>query len=735
MWIASSHGDLYQTIGINNLQWEGNLKTLTGSENVSDPECIFYDPAGLLWIGTEGGGVVKLDLDPVNFRSFPSASFSKKSIYTKSLYGDDDGNIWMGTFKNWIYLFNIYTERIESLPLPRNKYIKALSGVVYAINKDKEGIYWIGYNNILIAYNKKANQFFFHPVPLNDGLSLTSINQIRVTKNGLLIATVSGLYKVYTTDHGSQAKFQWIYPGAVSESIETTDGSLWISSQYQGLIKLSATGKVIKHVAPGIGIRCIVEDTAKKIIWAATQVGLMAYHERTARVQFYKESNGLNNTYLYGIINMSDQIWVSTNRGIAKGKVVYKEGKIFPDIFFKSYTKEAGLQSDEFNTGAYCTLADGTIAFGGINGINWFSPKHVSLNSHKPSVSLTALKINDKDYNGDPSVEYLQRVNASYKENTFLIKYAGMEFHDPEAVRYRFMLQGLDKNWTEEKSAREVRYANLPPGNYTFRIFAVNTDGVVSDEKKLAIVIIPPFYKRPWFIAMCVFVLAVLLIMVTKYISQVKLKNRIRILEKEKAINEERQRISKEMHDDLGAGLTRISLISEAARRRAKKGALPQKELNDIADTSKQLIENVSEIIWAMNPDFDSLSGMIAYLREQISKLLEYSNKVFKLEIDDSFEDLPLSNVKRKNIMMLVKESVNNAIKHSNASEICVKMKLVDEYLFISVCDNGHGFDIMRANGGNGLRNYHYRAALLNGTATLKTSDLGTLVDFKIPVK
>ena len=127
---------------------------------------------------------------------------------------------------------------------------------------------------------------------------------------------------------------------------------------------------------------------------------------------------------------------------------------------------------------------------------------------------------------------------------------------------------------------------------------------------------------------------------ITKKAFQFKLKNRIRALEKEKALEEERHRISKEMHDDLGVGLTQISLISEAAKRRKKAGRFPSEELGDISNTSRQLIENVSEIIWAMNPDFDTLSGMFAYLREQISKLLEYSGKQFSIKMPNKFEDV-----------------------------------------------------------------------------------------------
>jgi signal transduction histidine kinase len=225
-----------------------------------------------------------------------------------------------------------------------------------------------------------------------------------------------------------------------------------------------------------------------------------------------------------------------------------------------------------------------------------------------------------------------------------------------------------------------------------------------------------------------------LVIFITRKASQFKLKNRILVLEKEKALEEERHRISKEMHDDLGAGLTQISLISEAAKRRKNVGRFPADELGDISNTSRKLIENVSEIIWAMNPDFDTLSGMFAYLREQISKLLEYSRKNFSIRMPKNFEDISITNTRRKNIVMLVKEAVNNAIKHSNASSIDVTAELVNGCLSIKISDDGNGFDVSKTTSGNGLKNYSYRIGLLHGEIKLNSDEKGTQVCFEIPL-
>jgi signal transduction histidine kinase len=224
------------------------------------------------------------------------------------------------------------------------------------------------------------------------------------------------------------------------------------------------------------------------------------------------------------------------------------------------------------------------------------------------------------------------------------------------------------------------------------------------------------------------------IILITKRISQYQLKKRIQILERQKALEDERQRISKEMHDDLGAGLTQISLISEAAKRKNKAHRFPLQELNDITNTSKQLTENISEIIWAMNPEFDSLSSMIAYLREQASKQLEYSGKEYYIEMPEAFTDIKVINIKRKNISMLLKEAVNNALKHSNATTISVTAVFTDNHLKIKIKDNGTGFDTNKNTIGNGLKNYCYRSRLINGTSNINSDETGTEVYFDIPL-
>ena len=511
VWCGTLDGKLYYASEQNKeLIFAGDINKMSGSQNILELRCLYIDASGLLWIGTEGGGLIKVDLKPVNFNNYPSPEnhYPINTLYIKSIFCDNDGKVWLGSFKKGGYIFDPATGEATPLKIPENKNFKKYGDVIYSIKKDNEGIYWLGYDGCLIAYNKEKNQYYFHSLPVEISNTRPLINHISLQKDHLLISSTGGLYKAATSNHGQKVVFQNILTTSVMESLYTSDGTLWTSSIYLGLLKVFPQAhNTYTSLFSGNGFRCLTEDKENKILWAASQMGLLAYHLPTGKHRFYDEKNGLLNTYLYGIIKNGNEIWVSTNKGIAKGIVSFKNSEMLPEISFKGYTKEDGLQSNEFNTGAYDVAQNGMIYFGGINGLNWFLPKDVLTNTCKPSVVITSLKINDTPYFKNTSPEFLQSLTTRYNNNTFTIKFIGLEFSNPAGIKYKFKLEGLEKEWTSEKNAREVRYANLRPGKYIFKVVAANQDNVLSDETTLSINILPPFYGTWWFrILMCCYI-------------------------------------------------------------------------------------------------------------------------------------------------------------------------------------------------------------------------------------
>jgi signal transduction histidine kinase len=252
------------------------------------------------------------------------------------------------------------------------------------------------------------------------------------------------------------------------------------------------------------------------------------------------------------------------------------------------------------------------------------------------------------------------------------------------------------------------------------------------EVKTISVNITPPFWQTIWFKCLVVLILIAITLATARYIYQYKLRKRIRELEKEKALEEERKRISREMHDDIGAGLTRITLMSELA----KHSAANKEKLEEIANASRQLVSNMSEIIWSLNPEHRSLNQLLSYLREDLVKLIEPSGIDFTIEFPEEAKELLLSNEQKRNILLVTKEVVHNAVKHSKARSISIKAKVKEDNLRITIIDDGVGFDIDQVSNGNGLKNLQHRFTELEAQFAINTAPgKGVITSFSIPLK
>lgn len=244
-----------------------------------------------------------------------------------------------------------------------------------------------------------------------------------------------------------------------------------------------------------------------------------------------------------------------------------------------------------------------------------------------------------------------------------------------------------------------------------------------------------PFWMSWWFYSLLLGVFLLCAFLVNSLIRQRKLKNELKELEKDRALNLERQRISREMHDDIGAGLTQISLISNAAILRAKSGSDISNELSDIAGTSRQLVDNIGEIVWALNPQHGTLEILLAHLREQLINLLEYAMMKSHIRFPDTVPFTELDNQQKRNILLVVKEIVHNAVKHSHAENLWVHAVFERGTLLFDFRDDGTGFDPVTENKGNGLRNLRLRVSEINGSVIIDSAPgKGTHIVLRIPL-
>ncbi|MCC7028881.1 MAG: histidine kinase, partial [Chitinophagaceae bacterium] len=279
-------------------------------------------------------------------------------------------------------------------------------------------------------------------------------------------------------------------------------------------------------------IKCIYID-CKKRYWIATDGGGIAVLDQQYKLlKNFNAGNGLNNNVVYGILPQNDSsFWISTNAGICN--IIWNENNIYKNAILKSHSYDElnGLQSNEFNTGAYTMLRDGNMVFGGLNGINIFKPEEIRNNPVKPEVYINEFKIFDNALVSDVNISYLDHVNLRHFENSISISFSTLGFSLPEKTDYQYRLVGYDKGWIHSKGRNYVSYTNLPSGNYEFQVKATNYDGIWNEKPgTIKITIATPFYNTWWFYLLIAAAIGVVIFAFYTYRTrQIKHRERIKL--------------------------------------------------------------------------------------------------------------------------------------------------------------------------------------------------------------
>ena len=720
LWAGDQEGNIYlKPSWKNEFVWRGNIN---GNARTNYPVyCLYADTTGNLWVGADVLGLLKTKVLPAGFKKFPDASsdnLSNEDLFVYSIYEDEEDKMWLGTFQNGVFIVDKATGKTKRLDFPYLDLKLPYGKSVPLIANDSRGNVWTSYSGYLYVKEKGKKNFIPVKMPVPpSALQSPQLNCLSDYKKGWLIGTNIGLY--YIEKKESNYSISHVTNFGQSRVINiwiSAEEKIWVVPESDGIMIFNKVDDKTaeKRIFTGLNVKSILDDQNNQLIWISTSDGLIAYHAIDGRYRFYKEQDGLLSSFVYGTVNTNDELWVSTNNGLAKGKLVFKKDSVFPDINFINYTVSEGLPVNEFNTGAFYKGKSGTLYFGSIKGVVWFNPDEIKSKIPQPNLQLTNFLVNEKPADSLIAPEYITSVSLPYYKNNLFFQFRGIDFDNTNKIRYKYQLEGWDKDWIYSNTLNEVRYNNLPYGKYFFNVKAEGSLGVWSDEvRRVSVIIYPPFWKTWWFYSLLFLVIIGSVILVTRRIAQRKLKMQLAEFEKQRELDKERQRISREMHDDIGSGLTQIVLMSESVKN--KTGAGGEKELSDITHTSRQLVNNMSEIIWSLGTENKTLDQLCSYMREQLNKQLEYAGMNYKIELPEYGNDIILSNEQRRNILLVTKEIVNNAIKYSKAKNILIKGEIKNSNLSFIVEDDGRGFEIDKIYRGNGLKNIKTRIEELGG--------------------
>jgi signal transduction histidine kinase len=470
----------------------------------------------------------------------------------------------------------------------------------------------------------------------------------------------------------------------------------------------------------------------------------------------------LPNDYVAGVVDdAAGNLWLATGAGIYRvGQSAVESSLADPrNKLVCKMISEAKTVSES------ATSVGGTRALLAGDGRLWFATSEgvLSVDTRRPEIEALPLPIYIESVAFNGRAPFLALRNAPWSAGltndapviapedlrSLEIRFTALSFASPEKTHFRHKLEGFDAEWVEDGPGRVARYGRLPPGRYRFQVAARNAESswqVAAANFAFEVPTPPiPLYLQAWAIGLYGVAAVALVAGVVRVVSHRRLRRALAQLEQQQSLERERMRIARDMHDEIGSKLTKISFMSERARLDAKSGGVAAEKIASIADTSRELLQTMDEIVWVVNPHNDSLEQLTAYLGHYADEYFQNTSVECELRLPQNEAHFPLSSETRHNLFLAFEETLNNVLKHSGASKVKVEMTLAAPTFEIIATDNGRGFEVPAAaatkpapagrggHGGNGLKNMRQRLADSGGECVVRSRlGEGTSVTLRI---
>ncbi len=771
-WLTTGLKDIYRIADNRIERFESPVTGLWG--------CL-EDKAGNLWFKTFNEGVVRIEATDVysgeltaeKFRQFTDQDGMLNNI-GRNLAVDREGGVWVGTEKG---LHHFYLQTVEVY----SKKDGLESDNVYPILEDRQGAIWFGgwpfslmkfqngrfstavgssefphysalcesrdgtiwvANDENVFYLQNETPVIFTP-PIESGVVLKGVNVILQSLDGAmwfgsgngLVRYLAGKFTTFTRGDGLPDTF-------VVALIQARDGRLWVGTR--GGIACLENGRFRAFTEKdGLGsnyTRCLYEDT-DGILWIGSyDGGLTRYQD--GRLTRFTMFNGLHSNGVFCILEDSrGWFWMNSNQGIYRVRKQelneFAEGKT-KFLTSIAYGKKDGLINIEGNGGrqpAGFRGRDGKLWFPMAQGVAMIDPERVIINPLPPPVLIEEISIDRTPIPNDTfqaAIKSLQTpVRIDPYQNNLEIQYTGLSFIDSTQVKFKYKLEGWDPDWIEAGMRRTAYYSYLPAGEYTFQVKAANRDGVWAlSVASVRVKVLPFFYQTWWFYSLVFLMISSVAFLVFRLrINQIEEKHREQEAFSRKLIDSqelERKRIAAELHDSLGQSLVII-------KNRARLGLKPdddlenkENQLDGISMAATQAIEELREISFNLRPYLLDKIGLTRTLKSMLGKVFPPGETRVLVEIDE------LDDVFSKDSEILfyriIQESVNNIVKHAQATQAHISIKRVKQSVVVTIEDNGKGFDLTDARlttqQSFGLIGIAERARLLGGNHSI-ISEIG----------
>jgi len=710
--------------------------------------CLYSDREGNLWAGTGGGGLDALRVRTVGMAHVPD-DWQGRGVL--GVTPSAAGGLWVGTEGAGLYWLN--NGDSERFAMTNGLY----NVFDWSVLEDADGL-WVGtWGSGLYI---REGDTFRQPVGMDPGAAVTALFKSR--DGALWLGTAEGLgcYK-----NGELKKFTRKDGLALPDVRTITQdgaGAIWFGMSGGGLGRLK-DGKLNQfRKEDGLASDFVwsLQAEPEDALWIGTFGGGLC-RLKNGHFATISTREGLPNNVICHIADDGHgNFWISSYGGIfrvAKSALDLCADGRQRSVYCFTYGKADGLATLECSGGfqpAGCQTPDGRLWIPTTKGLAVVDPAKVSLNPLPPPVVIEEVTV-DGELAAVPQVSTPSpgfQLEVKPGKQRFEFRYAGLSLTAPEKVRFRYRLDGLETDWIEAGSRRVAYYSYLKPGEYQFRVIACNNDGIWNEEgAALPIKVLPYFWQTWWFSILAVLAGTGAVGATARYTTRRRLRQRMEKLERQRAIERERARIAKDIHDDLGASLTRIILLSQSGHSDLEEPHAAAADLDQIYLIARELTRAMDEIVWAVSPQHDTLDSLVTYLGKFAQDFLSVAGIRCRLNVPIELPSWPITAEVRHNLFLATKEALHNVLKHAAATEVRISLTLAPAGFCLLVDDNGKGFDPnvatanapsqpanynLRFSTGSGSTNMRKRLEEIGGVFELKSAPgEGTNVKFMVPVK
>ncbi len=669
------------------------FKTYTTEQGLgrNNAMSVCEDQKGTVWVATWGGGVSSLHGDEI--RTYTHAEGLTQDTVLSLLEGRD-GVLWLGMdFEGGLNCFDgTFTN-----PFPRPSDL--INAPVRVLHEDRQGGLWIGTSSGLSFFQNGKFRTFTSDQGLAGNMVLAIAED---AEGGLWFGTTNGLsfwdgktFRNFTTGEG-------LSHNMVTALHPARDKSLWIGTGGGGLNRMVAGRFAACTTGDGLysdEIYEIVEDdfgffwfSCRRGIFrvARQQLDALFHHSRNSvDCVVFGKADGLLTVQCNGVAKpagwkgRNGQVWFPTIRGVVAVDTRIQSNDLPPPVMIED------------------VFADGMLA-GNFSG---WPPNERPPRSSNASHALML----------PPGQGELE------------IRYTALSFQSPRKNHFKYFLEGADSAWRDAGSERIARYNNLRPGNYRFRVIACNNDGVWNETGATLLLALAPHFWESWWFKFALLAVVGLLLAVIYRMRVARLR----------ALANLRIQIAADLHDDVGARLTKVAMVTESLDRSTPENDGSKSHIRNISRTTREIVQAMDEIVWTINPKNDTLENLASYVFHHAEDFFQNTDVRCRMDLPADLPACHVSTQQRHNLFMAVKEALNNVLKHATAKEVRLGLSVNGSRLIINIADDGRGFVPDQADAaGNGLSNMRQRLKRIGGRLVIDSRPgAGTRITFETDMK